>query len=205
MNAFSYGWERIQSQYLGISGQSTQYLEKLQHRVPIVGDKALIDLVNGIQVSKDIIQYRKNRGFFGRLIDTLNESDRKRQLLLDGNLVAGQEALSQWVLELTDSLHISQVALEVTQNSLLEARDAIRSQKLRLQSQEETLLQLSNHLNQLAQHVSIRLNQLEARVRKLEVRVAANEDIDQIITASTRVGARFSGAGRVTERLYSYL
>lgn len=42
---------------------------------------------------QDLIRYRKNRGFFGQLIDTLDGSDRKRQILLDGNLLAGQEAL----------------------------------------------------------------------------------------------------------------
>ena len=168
---------------VGIPSPSTRRLEELQRRVPVVGDKALIDLLNGVQVSGDIIRYRKRRGFFGQLIDTLDGSDRQRQLLLDGNLLAGQEALCSWVLELSDSLRISQVALEVTQNSLLEARDAIRNQKQRLQKQEEALLQLSHHLNQLAQHVGARLNELEAQIHQLEVRVAANEDLDWIVTA----------------------
>ncbi|MHC5931885.1 diguanylate cyclase regulator RdcB family protein, partial [Nostoc sp.] len=127
--------------------------------------------------------YRKNRGWFGQLFDKLDGSDNKRRLLLDGNLITGQEALYQWVLELTDSLRISQVALEVTQNSLLEARDAIRNQKQRLQKQEEVLFQLSNQLNQLAEQVSIKLSNLEARMCQLEVRVAANEDLDEILTA----------------------
>lgn len=160
-----------------------QTLEELQRRVPGVGDKAIIDLINGIQVSKDIIRYRQKRGWLGNIMCKLNGSDNKRRLLLDGNLIAGQEALCNWVLELTDSLRISQVALEITQNSLLEARDAIRNQKQRLQKQENALIQLSNQLNQLAEKIGIRLNDLEARLRKLEVRVAANEDLDHIITA----------------------
>ena len=171
------------AQSASVPSQSTRRLEELQRRVPVVGDKALIDLVNGIQVSKDLIRYRKNRGFFGQLIDTLDGSDRQRQLLLDGNLLAGQEALYQWVLELSDSLRISQVALEVTQQSLVEARDAIRCYCQRLQRQEEALQQLPHHLNQLAQQVGARLNQIEARIHQLEVRVAANEDLDRIITA----------------------
>jgi YjcZ-like protein len=173
----------IKTEKINTSKASILHLEELQRRVPLVGDKALIDLINGIHVSKDIIRYRKNRGFFGQLIDKLGGKDNKRQLLLDGNLIAGQEALFNWVLELTDSLRISQVALEVTQKSLLEARAAIRNQKQRLQKQENALIQLSEQLNQLAQQVAIRLNNLESRVRKLEVRVAANEDLDQIITA----------------------
>ncbi len=48
---------------IGITSPSTRRLEALQRQVPVVGDKALVDLVNGIQVSKDIIRYRKSRGF----------------------------------------------------------------------------------------------------------------------------------------------
>ncbi len=155
---------------------ATFHLEDLQRRVPVIGDKALIDLVNGIQVSRDLIRYRKSRGFMGQLLDTLTGGDRQRQLLLDGNLIAGQDALHQWVLELTDSLRVSQVALQVTQRSLLEARTAIRSQR-------QDLAGLSQHLNQLAQVMGIRLSELETRVQKLEVRGTANEDLDRIFTA----------------------
>ncbi|MGI8503994.1 MAG: hypothetical protein ACR2LR_23100, partial [Hassallia sp.] len=81
-----------QAKNFGISSPSTRSLEELQRRVPAVGDKALIDLINGIQVSKDIIRYRKNRGWFGQLIDKLDGSNNKRKLLLDGNIIAGQEA-----------------------------------------------------------------------------------------------------------------
>jgi len=172
-----------QEKNINIYSSSTRCLEELQRRVPVVGDQALINLINGIQVSKDIIRYRKKRGWFCQLFDKFDGSDNQRRLLLDGNLIAGQEALYKWVLELSDSLRISQVALEVTQNSLLEARDAIRNQKQRLQRQEEALFELSNQLNQLAQQVSTRLSNLEARMRQLEVRVAANEDLDQIVTA----------------------
>jgi hypothetical protein len=43
-----------------VFSSSTQTLEQLQKRVPGVGDKAIIDLINGIQINKDIIRYRKN-------------------------------------------------------------------------------------------------------------------------------------------------
>lgn len=168
---------------VGVTSPSTRRIEELQRRVPVVGDKALINLVNGIQVSKDLIRYRKNRGWFGQVIDTLDGSDRQRQFLLDGNLIAGQEALYQWVLELSDSLRISQVALEVTQQSLIEARDAIRWQKQSEHNQKQGLSALGKQFELLAQQVGTRLNHLEARVRKLEVEVAANEDLDRIVTA----------------------
>ena len=54
-------------------------LEKLERRVPIVSDKALINLVNGIQVNSDLIQYQRQQGFFGRLFDN-NTPDRPKML-----------------------------------------------------------------------------------------------------------------------------
>ncbi|WP_413161493.1 diguanylate cyclase regulator RdcB family protein [Capilliphycus salinus ALCB114379] len=151
-------------------------LQQLQQRIPLVSDKALVDLVNGIDINKDLIRYRKSRGYFGQLFDSLTGSDRQRQLLLDGNLIAGQEALYNWVLELTDSLSISQVALKVTQQSLLEARSAIRRQK-------QAILSLSEHLENSINAINRRLNELENRIYQLEIRIAASEDLDRILTA----------------------
>uniref|UniRef100_B8HLV1 Uncharacterized protein n=1 Tax=Cyanothece sp. (strain PCC 7425 / ATCC 29141) TaxID=395961 RepID=B8HLV1_CYAP4 len=162
---------------------STQAFCRLQDRIPVVGDKALIDLVNGLLVSKDILQYRKNRGFFGRIFDKLDGSNEKRRLILDGNLIAGQEALHDWVLELCNSLQISQVALTETQRSLLEARNAIRIQAQRFNSHEALLQSLGVQLEDLARNFGDRIDKLESRIHQLETRVAASEDIDRIFVA----------------------
>ncbi|MBO3461502.1 YjcZ-like family protein [Aetokthonos hydrillicola Thurmond2011] len=151
-------------------------LEELQRKVPVVGDKVLLDLVNGVQVNRDIIRYRKNRGFFGRLLDELGGSDRQRQILLDGNLIAGQKALCDWILELTDSLRISQVALEFTQQSLLEVRSAMRRKKSDVQTLGQTF-------DYLTKQVDSKLNILEARIYNLEIENSARRDFEQIITA----------------------
>lgn len=158
-------------------------IEQLEKRIPPVGDKALIDLVNGIQVNQNILSYRKSQGFFGQLLDNLTGRDRQRQLLLDGNLIAGQQTLHNWVLELTDSLRISQLGLQITQKSLLEARNAIRINKSRLQHQERAISELIEELCQLTTQVNQRFKTIEARIKQLELKVAANEDLDFIISA----------------------
>ena len=168
------------------------YLQKVQQRIPLISDKALIDLVNGIDVNRDYIRYRKSRGYFGQLFESLTGSNRKRQLLLDGNLIAGQEALYNWIIELTDSLSFSQVALKITQQSLLEAREAIRRQKEAILSQnqdleksQQAILSLSQYLEKSVQTVNVKLNELESRIERLEITVAAYEDFKQIILAWT--------------------
>lgn len=164
---------------------STQPLDQLQRRVPVIGDKALIDLINGVQVSRDVIRYRKNRGFLGQILDTVNGSNHQRQILLDGNLIAGQETLYLWVLEVTDSLRISQVGLQVTQQSLLETRQAVRQIKQRLVGQEKEVNKLIEGLSQLHKQLNVKFQDLEKRIHNLEVRVSANEDLDHIFTAWT--------------------
>ncbi len=85
---------------------ATQSLQDLQQRVPIVSDKVLVDLVNGIQINDDLIRFRQNRGFIGRLFDGITGSDRDRQILIDSNLNIGMKSLHQWVLALADNLRI---------------------------------------------------------------------------------------------------
>lgn len=158
-------------------------LEALQQRVPVVGDKALVDLVNGINVSGEILRYRRGRSFLRHLSDKLGGQDEKLQILLDSNFIVGQEALSQWVLELCDSLRISQVALQATQDSLLEVRSAIRRQHQRLENQDVKLLVLSQQLGHLSEQVCHRLDEHEKRIQRLELRVAARDDLEQILAA----------------------
>jgi len=158
-------------------------IAQLEKRIPPVSDKALVDLVNGIQVSQNILTYRKNRGFLGQLFDRLAQSDRQRQLLIDGNLIAGQQTLHNWVLELTDSLRISQLGLRITQKSLLETRNAVRVNKFQLRQNKQDLADLDRQLDRLAQSVNYKLKTVEAKIHQLETKVSANEDLDRIISA----------------------
>ncbi|NEQ34848.1 MAG: hypothetical protein F6K40_00385 [Okeania sp. SIO3I5] len=157
--------------------------ERLQRRVPLVSDKTLLALVNGIQISRGLVSYRKSQGFFGKLLDNLTGSDFKRQMLLEGNLVAGQEALHNWILELTDSVNISKVALYTTQNSLLEARNAIRNHRQELLNNQQQLIAFGEKFNQLATEVHGRVNELESRIKKLEIKSAARDDFERIFSS----------------------
>ncbi|NEN92128.1 MAG: hypothetical protein F6K48_25790 [Okeania sp. SIO3H1] len=157
--------------------------EKLQRRVPLVIDKTLVNLVNGIQISRGLVNYRKSQGFFGKLLDNLTGSDLKRQMLLEGNLVAGQEALHEWVLELTDSVTVSKVALYTTQTSLLEARNAIRNHRQELLDHQQKLIAFGEEFNQLVKEIHGRVDQLESRLKKLEIKSAAKDDFDRIFSS----------------------
>lgn len=158
-------------------------LEDLERRVPIISDKALINLVNGIQVNRDLIRYQKQQGFFGRLFDKLAGKDTERQILLDGNLIEGQQALFNWAMEFADSLRISQIALELTQNSLFETRRAIRNQRETLTIHKQDISILDEKLNTLTHKIEGRIYRIEDRVSTLELNIAAQKNFEQVITA----------------------
>ena len=163
---------------------ASQTLKDLQQQVPIISDKALVDLVNGIQVNQDLIRFRQNRGFIGRLFDGITGSDRDRQILTDSNFNVGMQALHQWVLALSDNLRISNVALEITQTKLLEARNAIRNHRQEL-----------DLLNQITDRLQIQLNNHEHRIHNLEQRVYRIETIQKIdsIIAAWQSGRTYQG------------
>lgn len=96
--------------------QSIQYLKTLEKRIPNVSDQVLIDLVNGFQISQDILLFRERRGFLDKLIDLTGQQDRLRQLRIDKNLIEGQKFLTDLLVELNDSLSFSYVALIVMQD-----------------------------------------------------------------------------------------
>lgn len=158
-----------------MSNFTTQSLQDLQQQVPIVSDKVLVDLVNGIQVNDDLIRFRQNRGFIGRLFDGVTGSDLDRQILIDRNCNVGMKSLHQWVLAIADNLRISNIALEITQTKLLETRNALRNHRQEI-----------DILKQITEHLQIQLNDHEQRIHNLEQRVYRIETIqkiDAIITA----------------------
>ncbi|NEO81337.1 MAG: hypothetical protein F6J99_36035 [Moorea sp. SIO4G3] len=112
--------------------------------------------------------------------DLLTGSDSQRQSLLAENLVAGQNTLYKWALGLTRSENISQVALAVTQEKLLEAREAIRRQQQRLNIQHQ---ELETFCKNLAQHVDSRFRELNAEIHKIKVSDTADREFNRIVDA----------------------
>jgi hypothetical protein len=161
-----------------------QSLQDLQQQVPIISDKILVDLVNGIQVNDDLIRFRQNRGFIGRLFDGITGSERDRQILIDLNCNVGMKSLHQWVLALADNLRISNIALEITQTKLLETRNALRNHRQEI-----------DILKQITEHLQIQLNDHEQRIHNLEQRVYRIETIQKIdaIIAAWQSGRTYQG------------
>ncbi len=156
---------------------------QFQDRTPIITDKLLIDFVNGIHVNQAVIEYRRNRGFFGMLIDNLSGKADKQKLLVDLNLTTGQEALRQIVTILTHEQATTNVALAITQKSLLETREAVNRHTQTLNLQQVSIKNLEQYLTGLIQDCQKQFEHHEQRIQKIELAIAAQRDFDRIIGA----------------------
>jgi len=155
------------------------------HEVPIISDKLLIDLVNGIQVNKELIDFRAKQGFLSKLLDTVFGNSDTRQNLIDANFTAISESIKEYIYRILHDLTISNTAIAITQKKLIETRDTLRSHQREIDSLNDLYSELNSRLNAYEQ----RVKNLESQVYRLEV----IQNIDRIITAweSKRTYQRF--------------
>jgi hypothetical protein len=155
----------------------------LSNRIPPVNDRLLLELVNGLSVSHDIIQYRSGSSFFSRLLDQMSGTGPRRQLLLDGNLVAGQEALLDWVSELVEAQLVSNVGLQRAAASLLEVRLVLVRQERELEQQREVQSRIVHMFDDVLRVLDARLTTLQRRVQSLELELAAKNSLEGALAA----------------------
>lgn len=73
----------------------------------------------------------------------------------------------------------------MTQQSLLETRQAIRGIKQKASVHEKELNNLVRGLSELEKQLNFKFKDIEKRIHQLEIRVSANEDLEHIFTAWT--------------------
>ena len=128
---------------------------------PQLTEKAIIDLVNGLEVVGDHLRCRSTRPLVGRIWRTLTGRASREQYLIDINLKTGQEAITAWVQDIQAFQTKSDLALSVVAEKLTETRTALGRQAARQSGIEKTLSCMQEHLDRLTQ----RVGELESRVK----------------------------------------
>ena len=146
---------------------------------PQLTEKAIIDLVNGLEVVGDHLQCRSTRPLIERIWRTLTGRASREQYLIDINLKAGLEAVTAWVQNIQAFQTKSDLALAVVTEKLTETRTALGRQAARQAGIEKTLCQMQEHLDGLTQ-----------RVGKLEARVKAEDQRDILLSRWERTQSR---------------
>lgn len=137
---------------------------------PQLTEKAIIDLVNGLEVVGDQLRCRSTRPLVERIWRTLTGRASREQYLIDINLKTGQEAITAWVQDIQAFQTKSDLALDVVTKKLTEARTALGRQAARQSELEAALSQMQQ-----------RLNGLKQRVDELESRNKANDQVDRLL------------------------
>ena len=145
-------------------------------RVPHLSEKMLVDLVDGTETARDLIQDQKNQGLFGQLWGTLDGSNRRRDVIIKEQTQASIEALTSFAFDLTDSLRLTQESLMRVAEKLSATRKDLlyvaRESRVGLES-------LQVRLGELDQRISVRLQSAEERLNAIE----DNIEIDQLTKA----------------------
>ena len=158
-------------------------LKKRLDRVPVLSDRMLVQLVQGIEVNRDLLRYQQRQGFIGRLLGELTGRNAGRELLLDLNLTGGQDALLHWVVELSKTLPVSIVALQEVKTLLFETRGAVRQHRKELEHLGADIDQLERRLEDLASEMGARYTAMDVRLREVELEVRAHQDLDLRVSA----------------------
>lgn len=131
-------------------------------------EKFIVDFANGIDVTQDHLRVQRARSsFFNRCYDGLTGSINRRQTEINANLAQGLEASLQWLIELTESLAQSNLAIARV---------------------NERVSGLSLHVARLANYAAHTRSQLERLAEQLHTRCSIIETELSRIGFEQRVG-----------------
>lgn len=140
--------------------------------LPSLKQKFLVDLVNGIDVSRDHIKVQKDRDrFMQRLWDSFTGDSHRRQAQINDLVVSGLDSCFEWLGELTEQLTF-------TNSALVQISDSLGRVKRDLAIVAHHAADTRQQLNQFQQVVDRRMTELEATIRVVDMRQRAHQQMD---------------------------
>ncbi len=142
---------------------------------PQLTEKAIVDLVNGIEVVEDHLRCRNpERPLLNRIWSAVTGKTLREQYIVDINLMTGLDAVSEWLQDLQMFQAKSDLALALVSEKLVETRDQLA----------DGLDEVTAAVDSVLKEVDARLESVCRRVQELEMRDKARNHLDLIITCS---------------------
>lgn len=142
--------------------------------LPSLKQKFLVDLVNGIDVSRDHIKVQKTRdGFLNRLSDSLKGSNYRRQNQVNDLVVDGLESGFHWLSELTDEITL-------TNRALTQVSESLSRVKQDLSSVANFAAGTKEQLDNFQQVVDKRFSEIEIKIHELDCRQRAYQQVKSL-------------------------
>lgn len=169
----------------------TEDLRSFGEQMPLVTDRTLLELVNGLTVASALTAERRSQGVFAQFAAAVSGRERKAELMTLQGLIEGQQAVAGWLSEVSAKGAVTDLALARVAGRLKEtsrmAADA-RERGLRL---AEDLRAVSGMVADLAEICEERLRGLELWRAEVESRLAAERAFD-ISTERWRAGKAYN-------------
>lgn len=151
--------------------------EELLVALPSLRQKFLVDLVNGIDVSKDQIKVQKDRGgIASRFLDSLTGASHRRQVQINDLVITGLESCFEWLGELTEKLIL-------TNTALIQISEGVGRVKSDLALVANFSADTRQQLEDLQRSTNRRMTELEALIGKVDIRQRAYQQMDSLFTS----------------------
>ncbi len=160
---------------------STNEINELKVNHTYISDKLILDAINGVGVvAKDLHNVNKQRqSLIYRSLDGINGSSRKRQDLINENLIEGLHACTEWLKD--HDRHFARIDTKIFHlaNELIRTQDEIlefyrQHTNLRLKVDE-----LKDELQSFKQYSKSRMNELNQNIKSVDKRDRAYLSIDR--------------------------
>jgi hypothetical protein len=165
-------------------------IEQLAADIPIVDDRMLLEVVNGITIGRSM--GARNNGFFGRLAERMTGRHQQgTDAALDG-LAEGQQGLMAWLTELSSQTAVSNFALARALRHSRQMANALHRIEKNTGQLSEQLREVESLLARTIEHFDQRLTEVEHRLARAELNDAAMKSFMGLVS-SWKSGRRYAG------------
>ena len=151
-------------------------LTRFAEQIPLVTDRILLELANGLTVASAFTAQRSGQGIIARLAAQITGRDQLAQLMTLRNLIDGQQAITDWLVEVTSRNTVSDLALAQVTAHLAQTSRMVADIRARHQLLAGGLQELSEMVADLAQTCARRLDGLESWRTEVTLHMAAERD-----------------------------
>jgi hypothetical protein len=156
-------------------------LERLAEQIPLVPGRVLLELTNGLTVASALTAERQAQGMVARLVSQILGRDRKAELMTLRSLIDGQQALADWLTEVSARGAVSDLALAMAAAQLSETNRVAADARARSLTLATELRNLSAVVAELAEICGKRLDEIDAWRAEVTAYLAAQRAFDMAV------------------------
>jgi hypothetical protein len=156
-------------------------LDRLADQIPLVSGRVLLELANGLTVASALTSDREARGAVSRLVSQIIGRDRRAELMTLRGLIDGQQALTDWLAEVSARGAVSDLALAMAKSQLNETSEVAARAHARSLTLDADLRGLSTVVAELADICAKRLDEIDTWRAEVTEYLAAQRAFDMAV------------------------